>query len=316
MKKGYFGRFFGIFFSVLVIFAVSGCGGGGGGGGWEPGDFNNPINISKNVQLTEGEWKAILSEIDEAGKFVSLDLSRCTRSSVNTGGGIRSDGTFCPILDLEIGAREINPGKNRIVSLTLPNAATSIVAGEEWFTLPFIGFDILRSISASAVTDIGESYFDDFRDLESVSFPKATSIGKRAFNHCPYLKSVSFPEVTSIGDEVFSGCIRLTIINLPKVISIGSRSFVFNYLGFLTINLGPNAPTIKEYSFDTVTYTDITVKVPNGATGYGAIPETYSGRDLTENWGNGFRGAGWDGSKFVGNTSNINTHITLNVVYQ
>jgi hypothetical protein len=58
----------------------------------------------------------------------------------------------------------------------------------------------------------------------------------------------------------------------------------------------------------------VTVKVPAGATGYGTIPATYSGTDTTENWGNGFRGGGWDGTVFVsGGASYINNYITLEV---
>jgi hypothetical protein len=64
----------------------------------------------------------------------------------------------------------------------------------------------------------------------------------------------------------------------------------------------------------------VTVKVPIGSTGYGTIPATYSGDDKTENWGNGFRYGGWDGSGFVGGgyggVSYLNSYITLKVEYQ
>jgi hypothetical protein len=43
----------------------------------------------------------------------------------------------------------------------------------------------------------------------------------------------------------------------------------------------------------------VTVKVPSGAAGYGAIPGTYSGTDYTNNWGNAFRGIGWDGTSYL-----------------
>jgi hypothetical protein len=59
----------------------------------------------------------------------------------------------------------------------------------------------------------------------------------------------------------------------------------------------------------------VTVKVPRGATGYGPVPATYTGNDTTVAWGNGFRGAGWDGSAFTYSSSDINTYITLNIVY-
>jgi hypothetical protein len=59
----------------------------------------------------------------------------------------------------------------------------------------------------------------------------------------------------------------------------------------------------------------VTVKVPSGASGYGTIPNTYSGTDTSVNWGNGFRGGGWDGSGFV-EYGEVNSNITLYVQYQ
>jgi hypothetical protein len=57
----------------------------------------------------------------------------------------------------------------------------------------------------------------------------------------------------------------------------------------------------------------VTVKVPSGAAGYGTIPATYSGTDHTNNWGNAFRGIGWDGKKY-GN-GDMNSGITLHIQY-
>jgi hypothetical protein len=53
----------------------------------------------------------------------------------------------------------------------------------------------------------------------------------------------------------------------------------------------------------------VTVKVPNGATGYGTSPTNTT----ADNWGNGFRGAGWDGS--TTGSGYINTYITLKIEY-
>jgi hypothetical protein len=65
----------------------------------------------------------------------------------------------------------------------------------------------------------------------------------------------------------------------------------------------------------TTTDRTVTVKVPPLAKGYGdKIPETYSGGEKDDNWGNGFRGAGWKGSNFV-DIGSINTSITLEIAY-
>jgi hypothetical protein len=58
----------------------------------------------------------------------------------------------------------------------------------------------------------------------------------------------------------------------------------------------------------------VTVKVPSGATAWADIIGTYSGTDETLNWGNCFRGGGWDGSYFV-SYGYINTNITVVVQY-
>jgi hypothetical protein len=50
----------------------------------------------------------------------------------------------------------------------------------------------------------------------------------------------------------------------------------------------------------------VTVRVPSGATGYGVSPT-----DTTVNWGNGFRGMGWDGSSYL--TPYINSDISLTI---
>jgi hypothetical protein len=64
----------------------------------------------------------------------------------------------------------------------------------------------------------------------------------------------------------------------------------------------------------------VIVKVPTGATGYGdKIPDTYSDPYATAitnaNWGNGFRGGGWENSDFT-DSSKINDKITVNIEYQ
>jgi hypothetical protein len=343
----------------------------------------NPVEISKNVQLTEANWKAILTEIETAGKYVNLDLSQCTRSGQNAGGGLRSDGTFDPLYDF-------STGKNRVVSLILPNAATSIAASFRYF------FN-LTSVSSPTVTDIGDFAFGDCTSLVSASFPAATEIGRVAFGGCTGLTSVSFSasaiiigpnpfqrctsltsivltgsstltvieggkalvrnnseliaypsangnvtlnNITSIGDAAFSGCTGLISVNFPAVTEIGvfafgvctslssasfpaatsinMHAFFFSGTTPMTFIFGPTAPAdISPGLFlDTNYAKTVTVKVPAGATGYGEIiPQTYSGDDTTENWGNGFRGAGWTGTSF-NNASGINSNITLHIQHQ
>jgi hypothetical protein len=288
------------------------------------------VEISKNVQLTEANWKAILTEIAGAGiDDVILDLSLCTRSGQYTGGGLSSDGTFDPLYNF-------STGKDRISSLILPNAATSIV---ESSNSSFRSFSNLTSVSSPTVTDIGRRAFFNCIRLTSVNFPAVASIGEYAFSYCyslnsvsfpaaiiigdsfrdcTSLKSVSFPAATSIGAYAFGGCISLTDVSLPAATSINGSAFRSTGTTAMTIILKSAAPQLSYELFAEVPSKTVTVKVPSGATGYGTISQTYSGNDTTANWGNGFRGGGWDGTTFINNggASKINSNITLHIQYQ
>jgi hypothetical protein len=71
----------------------------------------------------------------------------------------------------------------------------------------------------------------------------------------------------------------------------------------------------KDIFYGVTSTKPVTVKVPSGATGYGPIPCSYT-TDTTTNWGNGFRGGGWDGTTFTftGSASDINPYIELNII--
>ncbi|MDR0322727.1 MAG: leucine-rich repeat domain-containing protein [Treponema sp.] len=176
----------------------------------------------------------------------------------------------------------------------------------------------LTTVSFPAVTTIGNVAFSDCTSLTSVSFPVATSIGNGPFVSCHKLTTVSFPAATSIGYSVFSGCTSLTTVSLPAVTSTGFGIFDSTGTIPLTITLGATAPSLNAPQFTRIdSAKTVTVKVPSGATGYGTIPATYSGSDTTANWGNGFRGAGWNGTGFIqGGVAYINSNIRLTVQYQ
>jgi hypothetical protein len=124
--------------------------------------------------------------------------------------------------------------------------------------------------------------------LEEVSLPKARTIGQGAFQDCNALKTVSLPVAQTIGNWAFENCALKTVI------------------------LGSTAPTLGPEIFLTIFNSiTVTVKVPSGATGYGTVPGTYTGSDTTGNWGNAFRGMGWDGTSYGAGYPNSN--ITLSI---
>ncbi|MDR2444697.1 MAG: leucine-rich repeat protein [Spirochaetaceae bacterium] len=163
-----------------------------------------PLPVNLNLSDTGGNgWKDLLTVIHEAGKFVGLDLSDCTMGGT----------TFDP-------DSTNSTGKNRIVSLTLPDVATSIKSNSA-----FKQFSNIRSVAGKYTEIIGSSAFYQCYSLTSANFPAAKTINSNAFNQCTALTSVGLPSATSIGDSAFYGCTALTSASLPSAESIGASAF-------------------------------------------------------------------------------------------
>jgi hypothetical protein len=79
----------------------------------------------------------------------------------------------------------------------------------------------------------------------------------------------------------------------------------------LYLALGNNVPTLGFGLFLFADSKRVTIGVPDIPV-WGDIFGIYSGIDNTENWGNGFRGMGWDGSAVI-DSSRRNQQITLDV---
>jgi hypothetical protein len=179
-------------------------------GGDSPDD---PVLLSIDIPLgnmtdPDGGWQQLLDAIAAAGKFVELDLSLCEMNGT----------VFNPVPN-------IATGKNRIVSIILPDAAESIPDGNG-LNNPFDHFTNLKEVRGDKVLTIGSFAFLELTNLVSVSFPEATSIGWwGAFIGCTSLVNVYFPEVTSITGMAFHGCTSLVSVNFPKATSIGDNAF-------------------------------------------------------------------------------------------
>jgi hypothetical protein len=156
------------------------------------------------MEYENSGWKKLLKVIENAGKYVELDLSACKTD----------DSLFNP-------GNGFDPGKDKIVAITLPDTAKSIEAGEGTLRL----FSSLYSISGAGVTSIGLQAFYRFDTLKSVSFPVLTSIGESAFYRCLSLESVNLPAATIIGDRAFHRCRSLKNVSLPVAVNIGVQAF-------------------------------------------------------------------------------------------
>jgi hypothetical protein len=134
-----------------------------------------------------------------------------------------------------------------------------------------------------------------------------TAVGSYAFAGCTGPTAVDLPPATSIGSYAFAGCTGLTAVDLPAAASIGSYAFAYTDSTALIVTLGSTAPTLEINLFNNVTANKtVTVKRPTSADSqYGAAPA-----DTTvQNWGNAFRGKGWDGTSYL--TGTVNGYITL-----
>jgi hypothetical protein len=254
-------------------------------------NVNNPIILPVDIDLASGGWTTLLGAIQTANKYVALDLSDCDMTGTE--------------FDPESGTSN-NNGKDKIVSLILPDKAESIAAGTS-SAYTFQNFTNLKSVSGKA-KEIGVYAFP-YCALETVSLPEAQSIGDYVFYGCSQLTEVSLPKVETIGNFAFAGCVLLGTVNFPEAQSIGDSAFGYIGTGDLTITLGSTAPKLGTILFTGVSggTKNVTVKVPSGATGYGSSPTD----DSTDNWGNAFRGKGWDGASYQGGAVNPDIKLTI-----
>jgi hypothetical protein len=190
--------------------------------------------------------------------------------------------------------------------------------GESAFTGS--GLTALTEENFPKLSSIGVGAFSGCAALVTVDLPKLVELFKNmlydsgAFAGCAALTTVNLPEVEELPGNVFSNCPALATVNLPMVTDIGAVVFSSPGGQPLTVTLGTSAPTLET---DIFLYVDsaktVTVKVPSGATGYASsLPATYNGGDTKNEWGNGFRGAGWiAGSIQYSNAINHNISLTI-----
>jgi hypothetical protein len=214
-----------------------------------------PVILPVNTDLSGNGWADLLDAINDASSVsaVALDLSACT------GGGAEFDPD-----------NTNSTGKDKIVSLILPDAATSIKAGNS-SNPTFKNFSALKSIVGGAVTSIGQYAFCDCNTLEAMSLPAATTIGEWAFFDCDVLETISLPAATTIGEAAFLQCGVLTTVNLPAATTIGGGAFT-NCDTLETVSL-PAVTSIGDAAFDNCTALT-TISLPASLVNIGFNPFT------------------------------------------
>ena len=173
-------------------------------------------------------------------------------------------------------------GCSGLTSVTIPNSVTSIdyraFSGCNRLTsltilCPTVGswFSGMTSIKeltlGEGVTSIGSEAFRGCSGLTFVTIPNSvTSIGASAFSGCRGLTSVTIPNsVTSIGIYAFYGCSGLTSVTIGNSVT-SIADYAFSGCSGLTsvISLNTTPPQISANTFDSDTYANASLKVPNG----------------------------------------------------
>jgi hypothetical protein len=132
------------------------------------GSADNPIVLPMKMDLGNGTdtFLNLLALAGEKGKYVDVDLALCYNMP---GTAFDPDNT-------------VSTGKNRVVSLVLPDEAESIPTGG-YYNPPFKNFTSLKSVSGSNIKTIGDYAFFDCPALATVSLPAAASISNGAFSN-------------------------------------------------------------------------------------------------------------------------------------
>jgi hypothetical protein len=188
---------------------------------------DNPVMLPVAFALPD-HWPALLTAIQGKGKYVVLDLSACGMTGT------------------EFDPGTADTGESKIVSLVLPDAATSIIGGEDYSSTVFWYFKALTRVGGSNIESIGDYAFYNCDALEAAYFPKALSIGDYAFNNCGALETADFPAATSIGDWAFATT-ALEAADSPAATSIGDYAF-YNCYVLETVNF-PAATSIGDFAF-------------------------------------------------------------------
>jgi uncharacterized repeat protein (TIGR02543 family) len=194
----------------------------------------NPVILPPvNINLADGTngWAALLSAIQTANKFVTLDLSVCAMTGT------------------EFDPGTANTGESKIVSLVLPEAATSVKAND-YPNFTFRYFSALTSVTGSKITTIGDYAFANCSALETVSFPKAVTIGSYAFYRCTSLETIDLPDsLASIGAIAFQHCTSLASIDLPDGLTTLAR-YAFSASALESITIPAGITIIRNYTFE------------------------------------------------------------------
>jgi hypothetical protein len=230
-----------------------------------------PLPVELNLSSADEGWATLISKV--------LNDNRKY---------VALDLSACAMSGTEFDPGTAGTGERWIVSLVLPASAASIKEGTQ-----------------------SESTFKNFTALENVSGANVSTVHNYSFLGCGALETAQFPNAVYIGIRAFQDCGALSTLNIQAATSIGDRAFRNTGGTPLTITLGAIAPTVGTYIFDSVGGKSVTLRIDSKAmAGYGAA-NFENGDTSTNNWGNAFRGKGWNSISELYGSGTINGNISL-----
>ncbi len=139
------------------------------------------------------------------------------------------------------------------------------------------------------VTAIGNTAFEDNKNIVSVTGNSIEKIDISAFLNCTALTTVTLPKVTSVEFGAFGDCTALTTVTLPEATSIGIFAF-YGCTALTTVTL-PNAASIGGYAFgdctalETIILSRVKINITNSLIEYNGKEQkpTFEIRDVKKN---------------------------------
>jgi hypothetical protein len=213
---------------------------------------SDPVLLALEMDIVSN-WSSILTEINSANKYVSLDLSAC------------ADYIFIP--------GSANTGEKFIVSLILPDSVYEII-DSSILDSTFRFFTSIKAIEGEGVITVGSFAFYNRTSLQTVSFPALKTVEDSAFLGCTALTSnITIANTGSIGDAAFADCSSLISLTIGNSVTIGEVAF-YGCSGLRSVTFGTSV-SINTSTDDASFYgTDLGTKYKGAGGGSGTYTST------------------------------------------
>ncbi|MDR0476269.1 MAG: InlB B-repeat-containing protein [Treponema sp.] len=178
------------------------------------------LKLDLGIMAEDGSnWLKLLKAIKDAGNSVNLDLSECIiANGTSTTFDVVYDGT-----DFTVNSPNFTDGRNKIVSLTLPNIATGLVYWNNFDHYgTFLGFTELESFSAAGLLEVKNGCFRDMSKLAFVSLPNVKKLSMYPFRGTA-ITELDLPALEYLGQQALQG-MHLKILKAPALIAFGNNN--------------------------------------------------------------------------------------------